>query len=68
MVSFLTSPRRGRPPKQRRVTSISLSDADLADLGRLLAVGRAVLQKDAPVIARLKAAMTRLGVQIPKGL
>jgi hypothetical protein len=58
----------GRPPKRRRLTSISLSEADLSALGRLLSVGQAVLQTRFPVVARLKAAMTRLEVPIPPGL
>jgi hypothetical protein len=69
MVTFLgTRKRPGRPLKQERVTTISFSQQDLADLGRLLAVGRAVLQEDVPVVPRLKAAMTRLGLTAPKGL
>jgi hypothetical protein len=58
----------GRPPKRRRLTSISLSEADLSALARLLSVGQAVLQTRFPVVARLKAAMTRLEVPIPPGL
>ena len=70
MVSFLKSNRKrlGRPVKQERITSVSFSADDLADLGILLAVGQSVLQKDAPVVPRLKAAMTRMDVKIPKGL
>jgi hypothetical protein len=69
MVSFLSPKKRpGRPPRAARMTSVSFSADDLADLGHLVAVGQAVLQKDAPIIARLKAAMTRLGVRPPKGL
>ena len=68
----MTSTRRfgliGRPPKRQPKTSITLSDADLTALARLLSVGQAVLQTRFPVVARLKAAMTRLGVPIPPGL
>lgn len=67
MVSFLSSKKRSRQPLAR-MTSVSFSADDLADLGYLIAVGRAVLQKDAPIIARLKAAMTRMGVRVPKEL
>jgi hypothetical protein len=49
-------------------TTISFSQQDLADLGRLLMGGRAVLQKDVPVVPRLKGAMTRMGLTPPKGL
>jgi hypothetical protein len=55
----------------RRRTTISLSVADLAALGLLLAAGSVLLQDRAPktpAIGRLKAAMTRLGVPIPSGL
>ena len=47
---------------------VSFSAADLASVGRLLATGQAVLQERPPVVGRLKAAMTRLGVTIPTGL
>jgi hypothetical protein len=50
------------------MTALSFSAADLADLAHVLAVGQAVLQKDAPIIPRLKAAMTRMGVRPPKEL
>jgi hypothetical protein len=68
MVTFLSGKRAGRPPKKPTTTSVSFSATDLEDLGQLLAVGQAILQKPAPVVARLKAAMTRTGVVTPKGL
>jgi hypothetical protein len=58
----------GRRPRDRRTTAVSFSPEDLAALGRLLATGQVVLQEKHPVVARLKAAMTRLGVPIPTGL
>jgi hypothetical protein len=58
----------GRPPRRKRATSITLSEADLSALARLLSVGQAVVQTRFPVVARLKAAMTRLGIPIPPGL
>jgi hypothetical protein len=58
----------GRPPRRKRTTSITLSADDLTALARLLAVGQALVQQRFPVVARLKAAMTRLGVPIPPGL
>ncbi|HEY7065626.1 MAG TPA: hypothetical protein VII06_29395 [Chloroflexota bacterium] len=58
----------GRPPRRPRSTRITLSTEDLSALARLLTVGQAVLQTRVPVVARLKAAMTRLGVPIPPGL
>jgi len=60
--------RRGPRAADRRTTAVSFSAADLAALGRLLATGRAVLQETPPAVARLKAAMTRLGVPVTKGL
>lgn len=69
MVSFRNMKKRpGRPPKQPRMTTVSFSAADLTDLGQLLAVGQALLPTKRPVVARLKAAMTRMGVQPPVGL
>ena len=61
-------PKRARRPRDRRTTAVSFSPEDLADLGKLLATGQAVLQERPPVVARLKAAMTRLGVPLPMGL
>jgi hypothetical protein len=60
----------GRPPAVARRTSVSFTADELAALGQLLAAGQVVLQPERrlPVIARLKAAMTRLGVPVPKGL
>jgi hypothetical protein len=63
----------GRPPKPRqaRRTAVSLSADDLAALGALLAAGRVLLADrapKAPALARIKAAMTRLGVPVPPGL
>jgi hypothetical protein len=54
--------------RRRAITAISFSAADLAALGRLVATGQAVLQERPPIVARLKAAMTRLGVPLSKGL
>jgi hypothetical protein len=54
-----------------RRTTVTLSAADLAALGALLAAGRVLLGARAPkspALGRLKAAMTRLGVTIPPGL
>lgn len=58
----------GRPPKRKRTTTITLSDDDLTALARLISVGQALVQTRFPVVARLKAAMTRLGIPIPPGL
>jgi len=50
------------------MTTISFSGDDLTALGRLAGAGQLVLQTGHPVLARLKAAMTRLRVPVPKGL
>ena len=51
-------------------TSISFTEEDLAALARLLQAGQVILQdtERPPVVGRIKAAMTRLGVAIPYGL
>jgi hypothetical protein len=63
MVSFLnTKKRAGRPPQRPHTTSISFTGQELVDLEHVIAVGQAVLKTRLPVVARLRAAMTRLGV------
>jgi hypothetical protein len=54
--------------KDNRTTTISFSAQDLHVLGQLVVAGQVMLQTSCPAVARLKAAMTRLGVPIPKGL
>jgi len=54
--------------KDQPTTTISFSAEDLRGLGQLVAAGQVVLQTSCPAVARLKAAMTRLQVPIPKGL
>lgn len=51
-------------------TSISLSREDLTALAKLIQAGQILVQTEErpPVIARLKAAMTRLGMPMPHGL
>lgn len=68
-----TTMRLGRPKTTPRkmATAVTFSAADLEALGRLLTAGQAVLGSHGPahpVVARLKAAMTRLGVPVPRGL
>ena len=53
---------------RRRATTVTFTAEDLAVLGRLISAGQVLLQATPPVVARLKAAMTRLGVPIPVGL
>ncbi len=45
-----------------RTTTVTFSAADLAALGKLFSVAQGVLGVRFPVVAKLKAAMTRLGV------
>jgi hypothetical protein len=62
----------GRPPKGALRTTVTFSAEDLAALGELLAAGRVLLRhRDGPtppVLARVKAAMTRIGLPVPAGL
>ena len=62
--------KRGRPaaPPKATSTTITLNADDLATLGRLVSAGQVMLPTTYPVLARLKAAMSRLGVPAPKGL
>ena len=62
--------RNSQPIKVTDRTSISLSREDLTALARLVQAGQLLLA-DEPrpaIIARLKAAMTRLRIRIPSGL
>jgi hypothetical protein len=66
---FKSKKRKTKP--DGRTTAVSFSAKDLTALGRLLATGQVVLHGHGPVpsvVARLKAAMTRLGVPVPRGL
>jgi hypothetical protein len=62
--------RNSQPIKVVERTSISFNREDLAALTRLVQAGQVLLADEPrpPVIARLKAAMTRLGLQVPNGL
>jgi len=67
----LKLPGRGRPrvtplPAAKR-TAVTFTAKDLDDLARVLAAGQALLRQSVPVVSRLKAAMTKLGVST-KGL
>jgi len=57
-----------KPGRRARRTSVSFNAEELAALARILAAGQVMLQTSTPVVSRLKAAMTRMGVTIPKGL
>lgn len=68
----LNRSRDGNSQSLERVerTSISFSEEDLVTLARLIQAGQVMLQAEErpPVVGRIKAAMTRLGVTIPYGL
>ena len=63
MVNFMNNTRRKQPVRKRQRTAVSFSAEDLSALAPLLAVGQAVLKQRPVVVARLKAAMTRMGVK-----
>jgi hypothetical protein len=58
----------GHSRSSGRTTSLTLSEAELADMGRGLAAGQVLLQQKFTVASKLKAALTRLGVPTPPGL
>ena len=70
--------KRGRPKAKttisgrlatptRRTTTVTFSSEDLTVLGRLIGAGQVMLQISAHrALAKLKAAMTRLGVPVPR--
>ncbi len=62
--------RKTKQPAPAQRTAVSFSTHDLAAMGQLLAAGQVMLQpKQRPaIVARIKAAMTRLGVPAPAGL
>jgi hypothetical protein len=67
MVTFLKTKRSPGRPRRPRATSISFSAKDLEALGQLVAAGQVALQRTAPVVPRVQAAMTRLGLKHPRG-
>lgn len=62
--------RNSQPTKVVKRTSVSFSREDLMALARLVQAGQVLLADEPrpPVVARLKAAMTRLGLPVLKGL
>ena len=62
--------KRGRSaaPSKSGSTTITLNADELEILGRLISAGQVMLPTKHPVFARLKAAMSRLGVPAPRGL
>jgi hypothetical protein len=60
------SPRERKPWRQK--TTLTFSTQDLLALTRLVAAGQVVLNTTHPVVSRLKAAITRMGLIVPQGL
>lgn len=55
-------------PKQKLGTTLTFSAEELMGLARYIAAGMILLQTKHSVVARIKGALTRLGLQSPKGL
>jgi hypothetical protein len=62
--------KRGRPVASLKAvsTTITLNADELTILGRLISAGQVMVPTKHPVLGRIKAAMSRLGVPAPKGL
>ena len=52
----------------RRTTTVTFTAEELTALGRVVAAGQVMLQTTYPMIGKLKAAMSRLGVVKAQGL
>lgn len=57
-----------RAPKQKVGTSLTFSAEELMVLARYIAAGNVLLQTNHHIISRIKGALTRLGLESPKGL
>ena len=68
MVKGMRTKRTAARKDGRRATVLTLTAEDLTGLARLVAGGRVLLQVTHPVVARLKEALTRMGLPIPQGL
>lgn len=53
--------------RQNAKTAITFTADDLTALSRYVSAGVVLLQTKHPVITKIKAALTRLGLQTPKG-
>jgi hypothetical protein len=62
--------REHQPPEVRvkRSTMVTFTAEDLSVLAKVLAAGQVILPTSHPVFWRLKAAMTRMGVVVPRGM
>ena len=54
--------------KMERTTKVTFSSSDLATLGKLVSAGQIVLPTEHAVITKLKGAMSRMGLPVPKGM
>ena len=59
---------KNRGANQRAKTAITFTADDLTALARYVGAGVVLLQTGHPVIPKIKAALTRLGLPTPKGL
>ena len=67
-----TTTTKANVPQERRasrqVTSIAFTAQDLLALARLVGAGQVLLGTSHPVVSRLKAALSRLGLSLHLGL
>lgn len=68
MVKIIRRREKVEKKKRKRTTTVTFTGEDLSSLARLVAAGQLMLQRTSPVVARLKAALTRMGVPVPQGL
>ncbi len=54
--------------KPERTTKVSFTSSDLTTLGKLVSAGQMVFPTEHPVLRKLKAAMSRMGLPVPKGM
>jgi hypothetical protein len=55
-------------PRAKRSTVVTFTAEDLNVLATVLAAGQVMVPTSHPVLWRLKAAMTRMGVAAPRGV
>ena len=54
--------------KMERTTKVTFTSSDLTTLGKLVSAGQIVLPTEHAVITKLKGAMSRMGLPVPKGM
>jgi hypothetical protein len=60
--------RQAPEARVKRSTMLTFTAEDLNVLAKVLAAGQVMLPTSHPVFWRLKAAMTRMGVVVPRGM